>query len=31
MTGVYKKELKHKEQTVLVEESIRPHAKKAAG
>jgi dolichyl-phosphate beta-glucosyltransferase len=31
MTGVYKKELKRKEQTVLVEESIRPHAKKAAG
>ena len=31
MTGVDKKELKRKEQTVLVEESIRPHAKKAAG
>src|SRR5689334_10323846 len=31
LSGAYAKELTRKEQTVLVEESIRPHAKKAAG
>jgi len=31
MSGVYAKELRHHEQAVLVEESIRHHANKAAG